>query len=434
MKGTVYRRGKSWTYSFDVEPDPLTGKRRQQTKGGFDSSDDAWDAVRIAITEYKEKRFSKPSDKTVEAFFAEWLKRIKYSVKPSMWVNYRDYATHYVLPHIGTRKLQDIDEAVCDALYAHLLTNGRVKGKANAERDRQRNEAARQRSQRIADKATGKKLPGPAGKPLQPKATPPAGLAPKTVINVHRMLHKAFEDAVVWRYVSRNPTKGAKKPRVTRPRQKTWTVEQLQRFLVAARDDRFFALWVLEATTGMRRGELAGVERDGFDGREGTLTIMTTRVVVDGKAEESDGKSENAQRMLALDPLTLALVQKHLEQLEQEKAEFGSDYEDNGRLFCWPDGTLPHPDTITRRFKRILAQAGLPEIRLHDVRHSYVTAGRRARIDWKALSERVGHASVAFTMGTYLDTNLDSDREVAQAIASLILSGMGSTDIPGGRS
>jgi integrase len=60
-------------------------------------------------------------------------------------------------------------------------------------------------------------------------------------------------------------------------------------------------------------------------------------------------------------------------------------------LFCWPDGRPPDPDTITRRFKKLAAAAGLPEIDLHDVRHSYATAGRDAKIDWKALSHRIGH-------------------------------------------
>ena len=74
-------------------------------------------------------------------------------------------------------------------------------------------------------------------------------------------------------------------------------------------------------------------------------------------------------------------------------------------LFCWPDGRPPHPDTITRRFKQLAAAAGLPEIDLHDVRHSFATAGRDAKIDWKALSKRIGHADVAFTMKQYVQTD-----------------------------
>jgi integrase len=193
--------------------------------------------------------------------------------------------------------------------------------------------------------------------------------------------------------------------------------------LQAARRDRFFALWVLEATSGMRRCELAGARRDLLDLDAATLQIEITRVSVDGQVIESDGKTGNAQHVLALDPFTLAALRAHVEMLDGERKDFGPDYEDHGVLFCWENGRPLHPDTITRRFKRLAASAGLPEIDLHDVRHSYATAGRDAKIDWKALSKRIGHADVAFTMKQYVQADLDADRQVAATLAELIIGG-----------
>jgi integrase len=92
-------------------------------------------------------------------------------------------------------------------------------------------------------------------------------------------------------------------------------------------------------------------------------------------------------------------------------------------LSCWENGKPPHPDTFTRRFKRLSAAAGLPEIDLHDVRHSYATAGREAKIDWKALSRHIGQADVAFTMKHYVQTDLEADRQVANTLAELIIGG-----------
>jgi integrase len=140
-------------------------------------------------------------------------------------------------------------------------------------------------------------------------------------------------------------------------------------------------------------------------------------VVVDGKVIESDGKTENAQHVLALDTFTQAALQAHVDMLDQERKGFGPDYHDDGWLFCWENGKPPHPDTITRRFKKLAKAADLPEIDLHDVRHSYATAGRNAKIDWKALSKRIGHADVAFTMKQYVQTDLEADREVANTLA-----------------
>jgi integrase len=178
----------------------------------------------------------------------------------------------------------------------------------------------------------------------------------------------------------------------------------------------------------MRRSELAGARRELLDLDAGILAIGPTRVVVNGKVIESDGKTENTQHLLALDPFTLAALTAHVDMLDAERIDFGPDYHDLGWLFCWENGTPPHPDTITRRFKKLAEQAGLPEIDLHDVRHSYATAGRNAKIDWKALSKRIGHADVAFTMKQYVQTDLEADREVANTLADLILGGLLVTD------
>jgi integrase len=120
--------------------------------------------------------------------------------------------------------------------------------------------------------------------------------------------------------------------------------------------------------------------------------------------------------------------------LDAERTEFGPDYDDHGLLFCWEDGRPPHPDTITRRFHKLSAASGLPKINLHDVRHSYATAGRDAKIDWKALSQRIGHADVAFTMKQYVQADLEADRQVANTLAELIIGGsLASVDLAIGK-
>jgi integrase len=210
----------------------------------------------------------------------------------------------------------------------------------------------------IMPKKLGQRAAEDAAESARQKLNP--GLEPKTVVNTHRMLHRAWEDFTTWEWAKRNVISDAHPPRVPRKGRKVWTVTQLQHFLQRARSDRFFALWVLEATSGMRRCELAGVRRDLLDLNAGTLTIEVTRVVVDGRVIESDGKTENAQHVLALDPFTLAVLKAHVEQLDQERQDFGPDYHDHGVLFCWPDGRPPHPDTITRRFKKLAGRPGCP--------------------------------------------------------------------------
>jgi integrase len=450
MKGHVSKRGRTWTYWFDTDPDPLTGKRRQQTKGGFKKEKDAWAACREAIAEYEKGQVVDNTRRKVGPALDEWLIRIEHSVKPSMAQNWRNYASYYVKPYIGERDVREIDGGVCDALYAKLLAEGRVKakptpaqpkhavhvrrvskdGKAQACRPYRYDPIRCYRTHDEDDPLIGQPIEPSKRirqttqqKPKERKALPP-GLEPKTVVNTHRMLHRAWEDFAKWGWAKRNFVVDAHPPRVPRKGRKVWTVDQLQVFLQRARQDRFFALWVLETTSGMRRCELAGANRNLLDLEGGTLEIEATRVVVDGKVIESDGKTENAQHLLALDPFTLAVLKAHVDQLDAERRDFGPDYHDGGWLFCWENGKPPHPDTITRRFKKLAEHAGLPEIDLHDVRHSYATAGRNAKIDWKALSKRIGHADVAFTMKQYVQTDLEADREVANTLAGLILGGL----------
>lgn len=103
------RTGALWAYLFDIDPDPLTGKRQQANGSDFRTERAAWVACRAAMSEYEDGRRVEPSKRKVEDALNEWLTRIRHSIKPSMWQNWRDYADFYVIPHIGLRKVQDIN-------------------------------------------------------------------------------------------------------------------------------------------------------------------------------------------------------------------------------------------------------------------------------------------------------------------------------------
>src|SRR6266704_2201951 len=231
MKGHVYKRGNKWSYLFDIEPDPLTGKRRQANGSGFKAERDAWKACRAAIAHYEKGRAATASHRTVAEAFEEWLTRIEHSVKPSMLRNWRNYAAYYVIPYIGKRQVKEIDGAVCDALYSKLLVEGRVKAKRT-----EKPAAQALHRRRVSPK--GDVLPclphryatvrcyrkhaanDPLiGQPIDPKKpsrrtaekareasqrTPNPGLEPKTVVNTHRMLHRAWEDFERWSWAKRN--------------------------------------------------------------------------------------------------------------------------------------------------------------------------------------------------------------------------------------
>ena len=129
MKGRVYKRGTIWYYRFDIEPDPLTGNRRQVNGSGYATEREAWKECRAAMTDHEKGRTVKITKRKVAAALEEWLTRIEHSIKPSMAQNWRNYANYYVIPYIGGRDVLEIDGAVCDALYVKLLAEGRIKAK-----------------------------------------------------------------------------------------------------------------------------------------------------------------------------------------------------------------------------------------------------------------------------------------------------------------
>lgn len=343
-----------------------------------------------------------------------------------------DYCDAYVVRHIGERKLQEVSVPTLNALYRMLLTEGRCKKDTNtamyAYWSQARADGKDPRPMDIA-RACGVTIHAARGAVMRYRAgrvpvARSAGLAPKTVKNVHRMLHRAFSDAVAWRYLDFNPAAHASLPRQRRTGKRrkgaTWTPDELTSWLKVATKDRDAALWVLAATTGMRRSGLAGVQRDRLDLAAETLAVEDTRVVVAGQAQGSDGKSESGWRTVSLDPLTARYLRRHLDMLDGERAAFGRDYQAGEHLCCHPDGRPVHPETITRRFNRLVDRAEVPRIRLHDVRHTYATLSLDAGIDPKIVSDRIGHANMAYTLAIYTHPSTGRDRVAAGTVAGVI--------------
>jgi hypothetical protein len=129
---TVYPRGKKFAYNVELDPDPVSGERRREYRGGFATADEAWAAAIAAKSAIGGGRRIPPSRRTVEEFFGEWLATIEHEVKPSTFVNYRDYSGAYVLPIIGKRRLQDVDVPLLNGLYRRLLDSGRCKPDNNS--------------------------------------------------------------------------------------------------------------------------------------------------------------------------------------------------------------------------------------------------------------------------------------------------------------
>lgn len=253
-------------------------------------------------------------------------------------------------------------------------------------------------------------------KPLSP------GLAPKTVRNVHAFLHRALVDAVAWTYLTDNPASNVKPPRRPRTRRQVWRPEEIRTFLASVRHDRFAALFLLELTTGIRRGQICGLKWDAVDLDRGEITVHNNRVVVGGEArDKAGGKTRNADQTISIDRATVDALRRWRKIQDEERAFFGDDYPPDDYVFTYQDGRPLRPDSIRQRFDRLAAAAGLWRITFHDLRHSYATGALRAGVSPKMISERIGHANVGFFLETYAHVLGNDDREAAEQAASFLL-------------
>ncbi|WP_142392599.1 tyrosine-type recombinase/integrase [Mycobacterium sp. 3519A] len=438
MKGSVYPRGSKWYYKFRVpERDPSTGQFPWISKGGFDTEREAWKACREAMRDADRGRVVKPSTRTVEQFLTEWLAAVEPSLDATTWRNWSDYARSYVIPHIGGERLQRLDEPQLLKLYAKLLAEGRVK---------RNNDVAMYEhwSQRVADgdPPTPRQLSEACNTSIHAARTAvrryrsgivpkpsSRGLAPKTVRNIHAFLHRALADAVAWKQLTDNPASSVKPPRLPRTRRTVWTAKEIQKFLASVRRDRFAALFVLELTTGIRRGQVCGLKWSDVDLDAGTVTVHDNRVVVGGQAvDKAGGKTRNADQTISIDRATTAALKQWRTVQDSERDFFGNAYHPGHFVFTYQDGRPLHPDSIRQRFDRLAAAAGLPRITFHDLRHSYATGALRAGVSPKIVSERIGHANIGFFLETYAHVMSNDDREAAEQAASFLLGDAWSDD------
>src|ERR1019366_1118158 len=156
----------------------------------------------------------------------------------------------------------------------------------------------------------------------------------------------------------------------------------------------------------------------------GRLRVEGTRVVVAGRAQESDGKSAAGRRGISLDSFTTAKLRKLVDVLASERRALGREYPSHGLLMVNEVGRPLHPDTITTRFNRLVDRSGVPRIRLHDVRHTYATLAMDQGVDPKTLSDRIGHANTSVTLQIYGHRSHGRDTVMAQALGELIQSAL----------
>jgi integrase len=397
-RGTVFRRcarcsrrfeGKvcancgclrsSWAFKADIAP--LGAKRKQVLRAGFKTRAEANEALARLQTERKDGTYIEPSKVTVGRYLDQWLEGLTGSeaVRKTTLKTYDVAVRLHIKPRIGDVRLQELTHAGIKRLYSDLRQGGYAKA-------------------------------GGLGRPLSAKSTH----------NVHLCLHRALDDAVRAGLLRSNPASRAHQLPAERPEMKTWSATELRRFLAWTEDDRLFSLWRLMASTGMRRGESLGLAWHDVDLDARRLSVRQQLTRSGDKVRLVAPKTAAGRRSIALDDATVEVLRALATAQGDEKILLDRAYQDHDLVFCRSDGVAYDPDVITHQFDRAVAKAGVPRIRLHDLRHTAATLALKAGIPVKVVSQRLGHTKASVTQDIYQHVIAGMDEDAAQRIADLI--------------
>lgn len=245
-----------------------------------------------------------------------------------------------------------------------------------------------------------------------------ARVSGRTVNESRRILARVFRYAIKLKLVALNPVEQTDPMKHERKEMKVLTPEQANRLLESCSDDRWGLFFMVMLNTGIRPSEGQGLKWARLElesGREGRLKVREalTTLGVD-KPTLFPPKSKKSERDIAFPPSLVSRFLDHRRRQLEERLAAGSAYEQNDFVFANPIGQPLNRSELHRRFKVTLERAGLPNVRLYDLRHTFCTLSLAAGIDLKTVSADMGHASVAFTLDHYGHV-LDSMRESAAA-------------------
>lgn len=351
--------GKEYTYwegRCTIGYDPGTGKQKQRSITGKTQKEVA-QKIRQITAELDAGTYHEPCKLTVGEWLDIWTKEYLGDVKPRTQDSYKTTVDNHLKPAFGAMKLEALAPFDVQQFY-NRMKNGDKKH---------------------------------------------AALSPKTIRNIHGVLHKAMEQAVALGYLRTNPADKCKLPKVERKEIKPLDNDQIRAFMAACKGNLYENVYLVTLFTGMREGEVLGLTWDCINFENGTVTIKQQLI----RKRRSDGTYELASpkngksRYLTPAPFVMGILQNQKERQAKWKQRAGDMWEKTDLVFTNEVGHNLSAQTVYLYYKKIVTEIGCPDSRFHDLRHSYAVASLQAGDDIKTVQENLGHHSAAFTLDAY---------------------------------
>ncbi|WP_409291119.1 tyrosine-type recombinase/integrase [Peribacillus sp. SCS-37] len=399
MKGHFYRRGctcnkkrctcgSTWSFVIDIGRDPSTGKRKQKTKGGFRTKQEAETAATELIYELNQGTYVQEQNVVFKDFASEWLLMYseKNNVKPGT-IRIRQHEINKLLPYFSLLNLK----AITSKQYQDALNDLKEKGYAD-----------------------------------------------NTLDGVHRTGRMIFKKAIEMRLIKNDPTEFAylKKDRKTveeleeKEIPKYMEKEELALLLQTAAQkglDLDYLIFLTLSYTGMRAGELVALKWKDIDFEEHTISITKTYYNPTNNTLEYQlvpPKTRKSKRTIVVDEEVISALKKHM--LAQQKVQkyFGEAYLDERFIFAKKEKQPGYPifiKTVENRMSRLLKLAGLRiELTPHSLRHTHTSLLAEAKVGLEEIMERLGHCDDDTTKNVYLHVTKEMKKEASHKFAELM--------------
>ena len=359
-KKTRTVNGKTYTYyeaRYTEGFDPGTGKQIQRSISGKTQKEVA-QKLKAALAALDSGTYIAPCKMTVGEWMDIWSKQYLGGVKESTVAAYNATIRTHIKPGVGAIRL--------DALDTHLVQSF-YNGLREPTKDRD-------------------------------------AVSPKTVKNVHGILHKALQQAVANGYIRFNPTNSCILPRVEKKELQPLDEAETKLFLDAVKGHRFELLFTFTLFSGLREGEALGLTWDRVDFMRGTILVskqLQKEKKAGGEFRLVSLKNDKPRRITPAPWVMQLLRDRKLQQYEHKEKAGAAWSNPMNLVFTNELGGNLIPQTVVRHFKEIVGSIGRPDARFHDLRHSYAVASLRSGDDIKTVQGNLGHATAAFTLDVY---------------------------------
>lgn len=303
--------------------------------------------------------YIEPSRMTVARWLVLWLSDYTGNVKPFTLRAYQDRVNIHITPALGAVKLSALSAPMVQKFINGLSV-------ASAKR---------------------------------------AALSPKTIKNIHGVLHKALSQAVILGYIRTNPADRCTLPRIVPKEIKPLDNEKTAAFLSAAAEDKYYSIFLIDICSGLRMGEILGLTWDCIDWKTGTITVkqqLQREKRANGIYYLTSLKNDKV-RHIQVAPTVMQELKAQRKKQALESIAAGASWNPDfpNLVFTSETGAHVSHTTIRKHFKEIVSRIDMPEARFHDLRHSYAVASLQNGDDVKTVQENLGHYSAAFTLDVY---------------------------------